>query len=92
MKKTLLATSTALLLLSACATQDDGDVLFSDTEKAIIKTLVYSDPPDDPTNAYDQNSAAATLGQKFFWDPQFSGFDIECRYQNQCYHGQYSKS
>lgn len=73
MKKTLLATSTALLLLSACATQDDGDVLFSDTEKAIIKTLVYSDPPDDPTNAYDQNSAAATLGQMFFWDTQFSG-------------------
>lgn len=63
----------AILFLSACATQDDADVLFSDTEMAIIKTLVYTDPPDDPTNNYDQSEAAATLGQKFFWDRQFSG-------------------
>ncbi|MFO1471138.1 MAG: cytochrome c peroxidase [Turneriella sp.] len=63
----------ATVMFTACATQDDADVLFSDTEKEIIKTLVYSDPPDDPTSNYDQNSAAATLGQKFFWDPRFSG-------------------
>lgn len=73
MKKTITATLAALLLLSACATQDDGDVLFSDTERTIIKTLVYSDPPDDPTNAYDQNAEAAVLGQWFFWDFRFSG-------------------
>lgn len=69
----ILAALCAAMLLSACATQDDGDVLFSDTEKAIIKTLVYTDPPDDPTSNYDQNSAAATLGQKFFMDVRFSG-------------------
>jgi cytochrome c peroxidase len=63
----------ASLLLSACATQDDGDVLFSDTEKAIIKTLVYQDAPADTSNAYEFNAAAATLGQKFFWDTRFSG-------------------
>lgn len=73
MKKTITATLAALLLLSACATQDDGDAIFSDTERAIIKTLVYSDPPTDTTNAYAENSSAATLGQMFFWDPQFSG-------------------
>jgi len=63
----------AALGFAACSSQNDGDIVFSDTEKAIIKTLVYADPADDPTNAYDQNSAAATLGQQFFWDTQFSG-------------------
>lgn len=70
---TLIPALCAVLFLSACATQDDADVLFSDTEKEIIKTLVYSAPASDPTNAYAENSAAATLGQKFFWDKQFSG-------------------
>jgi cytochrome c peroxidase len=73
MKRILLVSSAALLLLSACATQDDGDVLFSDTERAIIKTLVYKAPSGEASNQYVNNSAAATLGQKFFWDPQFSG-------------------
>ena len=63
----------ATVMFTACATQDDADVLFSDTEKEIIKTLVYTEPDDDPTSNYDQNSAAATLGQMFFWDKQFSG-------------------
>jgi cytochrome c peroxidase len=62
-----------VLFLSACVAQEDKEVLFSDTELAIIKTLVYQEPPDDPTSNYDQNEAAATLGQKFFWDPRFSG-------------------
>jgi cytochrome c peroxidase len=61
------------LLLSACATQDDADVLFSDTERAIIKTLVYKAPDGEASNQYVNNAAAAALGQKFFWDPQFSG-------------------
>lgn len=66
------AIAIAALFFSAC-TQDDTDVLFSDTEKEIIKTLVYQDMPDDPTSKWDQDAAAATLGQKFFWDPRFSG-------------------
>lgn len=73
MKKTITATLAALLLLSACATQDDGDVLFSDTERTIIKTLVYKAPAGEASNEYVNNSAAAALGRKFFWDPQFSG-------------------
>ena len=73
MKKAITATLAALLLLSACATQDDGDVIFSDTEKAIIKTLVYTDAAADSSNQYEFNDNAATLGQKFFWDTRFSG-------------------
>jgi|JI10StandDraft_1071094.scaffolds.fasta_scaffold224719_1 cytochrome c peroxidase len=63
----------ALTLSIASCAQEDKETLFSDTEIAIIKTLLYQDPPDDPTSNYDQNEAAATLGQKFFWDPRFSG-------------------
>jgi cytochrome c peroxidase len=62
-----------VLFLSACVAQEDKEVLFSDTELAIIKTLVYQDAPADTTNAYQSNAQAAALGQKFFWDPQFSG-------------------
>ncbi|MBL8033957.1 MAG: hypothetical protein JNJ69_09665 [Leptospiraceae bacterium] len=69
----LIAALCAAMALGACATQDDADVLFSDTEKEIIKTLVYSSPSGDATNAYINNSAAAALGQKFFFDVQFSG-------------------
>jgi cytochrome c peroxidase len=29
--------------------------------------------PTDPSNQYQQNSAAVVLGQKFFYDPRFSG-------------------
>ncbi|MFZ5628328.1 MAG: cytochrome-c peroxidase [Spirochaetota bacterium] len=63
----------ATLLLNACVAQDDKEVLFSDTELAIIKTLIYKAPDGEASNQYVNNSAAATLGQKFFWDPQFSG-------------------
>lgn len=63
----------ATLFLSACVAQDDKEVLFSDTELAIIKTLIYKAPDGEASNQYVNNAAAATLGQKFFWDPQFSG-------------------
>jgi len=69
----LIAALCAAVLLSACATEDDKDVLFSDTEKAIINTLIYKAPSGEASNQYVNNSAAATLGRKFFWDPQFSG-------------------
>jgi cytochrome c peroxidase len=59
--------------LSACSSQDDRDALFSDTEMAIIRTLVYKAPAGEASNAYVNNADAATLGQKFFWDVQFSG-------------------
>ncbi|HMV37077.1 MAG TPA: hypothetical protein PKD60_14345, partial [Turneriella sp.] len=63
----------ATLLLNACVAQDDKEVLFSDTELAIIKTLIYKDAPADTSNAVEFSEAAATLGQKFFWDTNFSG-------------------
>jgi cytochrome c peroxidase len=72
MKKLQLLAIIPVLIFGNCA-QEDTDVLFSDTEKEIIKTLIYTDPDDDPTSNYDQSSAAATLGQQFFWDTQFSG-------------------
>lgn len=62
-----------LFVMAACQSQNDGDVLFSDTERDIIKTLVYAEPAADATNSYESNAAAAALGQKFFWDTQFSG-------------------
>lgn len=61
------------LLLNACVAQDDKEVLFSDTELAIIKTLIYKDAPLDSSNNAELNANAAALGRKFFWDPQFSG-------------------
>lgn len=61
------------LLLNACTAQEDKEVLFSDTELTLIKTLVYRDAPPDLSNQYEFNEQAATLGQKFFWDTQFSG-------------------
>lgn len=52
----------------------DRDFLFTPTQQAIIAELSnFPDLPDDVTNSYDTNSAAATLGQKFFFDKRFSG-------------------
>lgn len=62
-----------LFAVTACATQEDTDALFSDTEIAIIKKLVYQAPSGEASNAYVNSTAAATLGQMFFWDKQFSG-------------------
>lgn len=71
--KAKVFTLAALIGLVHCSYQDDGTVEFSDTERAIIKTLIYTDPADDLTSNYDLSTAAQSLGQKFFWDKQFSG-------------------
>lgn len=68
----ILTALCAALVFIGCA-QEDKETLFSDTEIAIIKTLIYKAPDGEASNQYVNNSAAATLGQKFFWDPQFSG-------------------
>lgn len=68
----ILTALCAALVFIGCA-QEDKETLFSDTEIAIIKTLIYQAPAGEASNQYVNNSAAATLGQKFFWDPQFSG-------------------
>jgi len=71
-KKSLITALGAVMLLTACA-QEDKETLFSDTEIAIIKTLIYKAPDGEASNQYVNSATAATLGQKFFWDPQFSG-------------------
>ncbi|WP_245536829.1 cytochrome-c peroxidase [Turneriella parva] len=63
----------AFTLSAASCAQEDKDALFSDTEIAIIKTLIYQAPAGEASNAYVNTPAAATLGQQFFWDTQFSG-------------------
>lgn len=68
----ILTALCAALVFIGCA-QEDKETLFSDTEIAIIKTLIYQAPAGEASNQYVNNSDAATLGQKFFWDTQFSG-------------------
>jgi cytochrome c peroxidase len=68
----IIAAVCAALVFIGCA-QEDKETLFSDTEIAIIKTLIYQDAPAETSNSYEFNDAAATLGQKFFWDTRFSG-------------------
>ncbi len=54
----------------------DAPVVFDAEELALIATLAPAAlplPPDDPTNAWADDPAAAELGQAFFFDPLFSG-------------------
>ncbi len=48
---------------------------FSDDEWTRLQSLANlpETPPDDPSNEFAKNAAAATLGQKFFFDTRFSG-------------------
>ncbi len=47
---------------------------FTKAEWAVISTLSpLPDVPDDPTNAYADDPAAATLGQKLFFEKRYSG-------------------
>ena len=48
--------------------------MFSSTELTLLNSIVISgDPPSDATNKWESDSKVQTLGQKFFWDPRFSG-------------------
>jgi cytochrome c peroxidase len=50
------------------------DAFFSDAEWKVVQTLSPVPPvPPDPTNAVGDDPAAATLGQKFYFDANFSG-------------------
>lgn len=50
------------------------DSTFSDDEWAVIRTLSpLPAPPPDPTNRVADDDRAVILGQKFFFDPRFSG-------------------
>ena len=63
----------AFVLLAACATDpvdigDDPDPVFTDEERAALAELRYDTAPHtDPSNAYVDNDAARTFGQKLFF-------------------------
>ena len=62
---------------SAGVTEDpDPDPQLSDDEWARLQELAPAElpaPPEDPTNAWADDPAAAELGQVLFFDPRFSG-------------------
>lgn len=68
------------LLLGACGSDDDPavdeprDLFFTEEEWAQIRQMSpLPDLPLSPTNRFADDPAAARLGQKFFFDPRFSG-------------------
>jgi cytochrome c peroxidase len=63
------------LLLSACAKKSE----FSDAEQRVIETLspLPEAFPAEPTNRYADDPDAATLGQMFFFEQDFSGPLVE---------------
>jgi cytochrome c peroxidase len=59
------------LLATACDSSHPG---FSDDEWSLVGTLTpLPTVPADTTNRYADSDSAAALGQKFFFDPRFSG-------------------
>jgi len=65
-----------LLLASVtnCSESDDPESSFSDEEMSIIEEMSPLPPvPDDPTNKYADDAAAAKLGQRFFFEKGYSG-------------------
>lgn len=77
----LLRSLCSLFLLAPLACGSTVDSLcdvpgceYSKEEWARIQSLAnLPDPPPDPSNALVGNEAAAKLGQKFYFDPAFSG-------------------
>jgi hypothetical protein len=65
----------ALLAVVGCAPEEDlVDGMFTPAEWAKIQMLSpLEDPPEDPTNKYRNDEAAAELGQKFFFEDDYSG-------------------
>ena len=64
------------LALTACSGAEEElvDGIFTAEEWAKIQELSpLPDPPDDPTNRYQHDAAAAVLGQKLFHDPRYAG-------------------
>jgi cytochrome c peroxidase len=78
-RKTAILATGALLIVSglivagniAAAAPDN----WSDADIAVLKTLslnTLQQRPADPSNAYENSSAASTLGKRIFFDPRFS--------------------
>jgi cytochrome c peroxidase len=61
--------------LLSFAAHPAGPHQWSDSEKAVLRTLWIGSLPElpaDPSNKYSDNPGAARLGEKFFFDPRFS--------------------
>jgi cytochrome c peroxidase len=73
----------ALILLAFClpacggdSPESNGAVELSPEERALLETLspeTLPPPPNDVSNAYADDQAAALFGQRLFFDPGFSG-------------------
>lgn len=57
-----------LLTLSGCSANG-----LTEHEQQILAESVMEEVPPDPSNAWADDPNAAVLGQKFFFDPRFSG-------------------
>lgn len=75
MGKTFTAALVCVLALLSFAAHPAGPHEWSGSEKAVLRTLwIGSLPgiPADPSNKYSDNTGAARLGERFFFDPRFS--------------------
>lgn len=70
MEKSLVAAALSALsvMVSGCDTSD-----FTKAERALLQEHALGEIPASPTNKYADSPDAAVLGQKFFFDPRFSG-------------------
>jgi len=50
-----------------------GDSPFTSYEWSVLRTFALGPLPADPTNRWADDPRAASLGQKFYFDPRFSG-------------------
>jgi cytochrome c peroxidase len=79
-----LAFGPLALAFAACSGSPAGDdpsapALVNAEERALLRTLRYDDgpPPEDVSNRFADDPAAALLGQQLFFDPRLSGPLIE---------------
>jgi cytochrome c peroxidase len=65
-----------IALLSSCHGVDDPEPVFSPADRAALAQLAPATlpaPPTDASNKFADDPRAASLGQKLFFDPLFSG-------------------
>src|SRR5204863_5451082 len=70
------ATDAATTQPGDAASDLDPEPTLSDHERELLLSLspdVLPKPPADPTNRFADDPVAAALGERFFFDPSFSG-------------------
>lgn len=74
-KAALICALVFFLSASAVFAAHQGAPVWSESEKATLRSLWIKSLPElpvDPSNKYSDNAEAAELGEKFFFDPHFS--------------------